>query len=95
MTNNLIQKLTFVFIKKSYNFLPKEIVFSKKFDVWQNNFYGNADRECLTGYLCSSFFEERDYDETVFDNFCRQFSCYALKAVSYLLYYLFLEEKCN
>ena len=51
--------------------------------------------ECLTGYLCSSFFEERDYDETVFDNFCRQFSCYALKAVSYLLYYLFLEEKCN
>ena len=51
--------------------------------------------ECLTNYHCSCFFEENDYDETAFDDFCRQCLCYALKAVSYLLYNLFLEEKCN
>ena len=83
----LREKLTFVFIKKkSYNLLPKEIVFSKKIDAWQNNFYGNVDRECLTDYLCSRFFEENDYDEVVFDYFCRQCFCHALKVVSYLLY---------
>ena len=69
-------------------------MFSAK-KLWQNNFYGNADRECLTDYLCSHFFEENDYDETVFDDFCRQCSCYALIAVSYLLYNLVLEEKDN
>ena len=68
---------------------------AKKIDVLQNNFYGNANRECLTNYHCSCFFEENDYDETAFDDFCRQCLCYALKAVSYLLYNLFLEEKCN
>ena len=57
-------------------------------------FYGNADRECLTNYLWR-FFEENDHDEAVFDDFCRQCLCYALRAVSYLLYNLFLEEKCN
>ena len=51
--------------------------------------------ECLTNYHCSCFFEENDYDETAFDDFCRQCLCYALKAVSYLLYNLLLEEKCN
>ena len=68
---------------------------AKKIDVLQNNFYGNANRECLTNYHCSCFFEENDYDETAFDDFCRQCLCYALKAVSYLLYNLFLEEKYN
>ena len=66
---------------------------AKKIDVWQNNFYGNADRECLMDYLCLRFFEENDYNDTVFDDFCRL--CYVLKAVSYLLYNLFLEEKYN
>ena len=69
--------------------LPKEIVFSKKTDAWQNNFYVNADRECLMDYLCSRFFEENDYDEAVFDYFCSQCFCFALKAVSYLLYKFF------
>ena len=41
------------------------------------------------------FFEENDYDEAVFDDSCRQCLCYALNVVSYLLYNLFLEEKCN
>ena len=63
--------------------------------MWENNFYGHKDRECLTDYLFSRFFEENNHDETVFDDFYRQCLCYALKAVSYLLYNLFLEEKCN
>ena len=69
-------------------------MFSAK-KLLQNNFYGNADRECLTDYLCSHFFEENDYDGSVFDDFCRQCLCYVLIAVSYLLYNLFLEEKDN
>ena len=89
------EKRTFVFIKKVTICCLKKLFWATKFDVWQNNFYGNADRECLTDYLYSRFFfEENDYYETVFDDFCRQCLWYALKAVSYLLYNLFWEEKC-
>ena len=88
-------KLTFVFIKNVIICCLKKLFSAKKIDVWQNNFYGIADRQCLTDYLCSRFFEENDYDDTVFNDFCRQCLCYALKAVSYLLYNLFLEEKCS
>ena len=57
--------------------------------MWQN-VYGNADIEYLRDFLCLHFFEENDYDETVFRDFCRQCLCYALKAVSYLLIISFL-----
>ena len=89
------EKLAFVFSKKVIVCCLKKLLSAKKFDVWQNNFYGNTDRTCLMDYLCSPIFEENDYDETVFDDFCRQCLCHALKAVSYLLYNSFLEENCN
>ena len=73
----LRETLTFVFVKKVKICCLKKLFSVKTVDVWENNFYGNADTECLTDY------------------FCRQCLCYALKAVSYLLYNLFLEEKCN
>ena len=46
-------------------------------------------------FLFAFFFEENHYNETVFDDFCKHCLCYALKAVSYFLDSLFLEEKCN
>ena len=64
-------------------------------------FYGNADRDCLmemgSDLLCSRFFEENEdhNDEAIFDDFCRMCLTHVLKAVSCLLYVLFLEEKCN
>ena len=91
----LREKLTFVFIKKVITCCLKKLFSAKKIDVWQNNFYGNANRKCLADYLCSRLFEENYYDETVFDDFWRQCLCYALKAVSYLPYNLFLDEKRN
>ena len=64
-------------------------------------FYGDADRDCLmemgSNLLCSRFFEENEdeNDEAIFDDFCRISLTHVLKAVSYLLYVLFLVEKCN
>ena len=65
------EKLTFVFIKKVIICCLKRLFSAKKIDVWQNNFYGNADRECLMDYLCARLFEENDYDEAIFDEFYR------------------------
>ena len=64
-------------------------------------FYGDADRDCLmemgSNLYCSRFFEENenDNDKAIFDDFCRMCLTHALKAVSCLLYVLFLEEKSN
>ena len=97
LSNNLIEEKTYIcfYKKKVIICCLKKLFSAKKIDVRQYNFYGNADRECLSDYLCLHFFEENDYNDTVFDYFCRQFLYYALNAVSYLLYNFFLEEKCN
>ena len=90
-----MKSLHLFFIKKVIIYSLKKLFSARKFGVSQNNIYGNADRECLTDYLCLRLFEENDHDEIVFDDLCRQCLCYTLKAGSYLLYNLFLEEKCN
>ena len=80
-----MEKLTLVFIKKGYNMLSKKLLLARKNELWQNNFYGNADRDCLMelNCLCLCFFEESDdNDETCFDDFCRRCLCHALKGVS-------------
>ena len=64
-------------------------------------FYGDADWDYLmemgSDLLCSRFFQENedDNDEAIFDDFCRMCLTHAVKAVSCLLYVLFLEEKHN
>ena len=42
----LRQKRTFAFIKKVIICCLKKLFSTKKIEVWQNNFYDNADREC-------------------------------------------------
>ena len=93
-----MEKLTFVFIKKRVIICCQKKLFSaRKNEQWQNNFYGNADRDSLMelNCPCSRFFEESK-DETCFDDFCRRCLYHALRAVSYLLCNLFLENtKCK
>ena len=88
-----MEKLTFVLIKKVIICCQKKLFSVRKIELWQNNFHVNAHRNCLMelNCLCLRFFEESDA-ETCFDDFCRRCLCHALKAVSYLLYNLFLEK---
>ena len=101
--NNLAEEKTFIcfYKKKVINCCRKKLLSSRKNIMWQMKFYGNADRDCLmemgSNLLCSRFFEENEdeNDEAIFDDFCRISLTHVLKAVSYLLYVLFLVEKCN
>ena len=63
--------------------------------MWQTNFYGNADRECIMRFncLCFRFLEENECEKTAFDDFCEKCLYYAIKSVS--IYFIFCFRKKN